>query len=52
MARPSSPVQDNYILAAALENLEMQRRQLEEKIANVRTMMGSRKAATFGATSC
>lgn len=44
MARPSSPVQDHYILAAALENLELQKRQLEEKIANVRGMMSGRKS--------
>lgn len=44
MARPSSPVQDHYILAAALETLEAQKRQLEEKIANVRSMMSGRKS--------
>jgi hypothetical protein len=44
MARPSTQTPDHYILAAALENLEQQKAQLEEKIANVKAMLGGRKS--------
>ena len=44
MPRPAKALQDTSLLAAALEGLEMQRKRLEEQIAQVRAALGGRKA--------
>jgi hypothetical protein len=42
---------DPIILAAALENLELQKKQIEEKIATVKAMMSGRAPAPMVATA-
>lgn len=46
MPRPRNAVQDPFLLAAALEGLELKKKQIEEQIRTVRSMMGGRPAAT------
>jgi len=43
MPRPAKTLQDTSLLSAALEGLEMQRRRVEEQIAQVRAALGGRK---------
>jgi hypothetical protein len=43
MPRPAKALQDTSLLSAALEGLEMQRRRVEEQIAQVRAALGGRK---------
>lgn len=45
MPRPRNAVQDPFLLAAALEGLELKKRQIEEQIRTVRAMMGQRPPA-------
>lgn len=51
MPRQPKTFQDAALLSAALEGLEIQRRRIEEQIAQVRAMLGGRrpKAAAAGA---
>ncbi|HSW49158.1 MAG TPA: hypothetical protein VLH09_03240 [Bryobacteraceae bacterium] len=44
MPRPAKSLQDASFLAAALEGLELQRKRIEEQIAQVRAMLGGRPA--------
>jgi hypothetical protein len=43
MPRPAKTLQDTSLLSAALEGLEMQRRRVEDQIAQVRAALGGRK---------
>jgi len=43
MPRPAKALQDTSLLSAALEGLEMQRKRVEEQIAQVRAALGGRK---------
>lgn len=43
MPRPAKTLQDTSLLSAALEGLEMQRRRIEEQIAQVRAALGGRR---------
>ena len=43
MPRPAKTLQDTSLLSAALEGLEMQRKRVEEQIAQVRAALGGRK---------
>jgi hypothetical protein len=43
MARPAKSLQDASFLNAALEGLELQRKRIEEQIANVRALLGGRQ---------
>ncbi len=46
MPRPKKTgVQDTALLEAALEGFELQKKQIEERIAEVRRMLGGRRAA-------
>lgn len=51
MARPTSQLQDPTLLAAALEGLELQKRNIDEKIALVRSMMSGKKVAASTASA-
>jgi hypothetical protein len=42
MARPAKSMQDPALLQAALEGLELQRKRIEEQIAQVRSMLGGK----------
>jgi len=42
MARPKS-VQDETLLSAALEGLELQKKRIEEQIAQVKALLGGRR---------
>ncbi|MCX6625144.1 MAG: hypothetical protein NTY38_29605 [Acidobacteria bacterium] len=48
MARPKS-VQDESLLAAALEGLELQKKRIEEQIAQVRALLAGRRSKTAAA---
>jgi hypothetical protein len=43
MPRPAKTLQDTSLLSAALEGLEMQRRRVEDQIAQVRAALGGHK---------
>ena len=43
MPRPLKPLQDTSVLAAALEGLELQRKRIEDQIAQVRAALGGRR---------
>jgi DNA repair exonuclease SbcCD ATPase subunit len=43
MPRPAKTLQDTSLLSAALEGLEMQRKRVEDQIAQVRAALGGRK---------
>lgn len=49
MARSKS-VQDELLLSAALEGLELQRKRIDEQIAQVRARLGGRRAKPAAAT--
>ncbi len=44
MPRPAKSLQDSSFLAAALEGLELQKKRIEEQIAQVKSMLGGRGA--------
>ena len=48
MPRSAKSLQDASFLAAALEGLDLQRKRIEEQIAQVRAMLGGRAAASAG----
>jgi hypothetical protein len=50
MARPRS-VQDETLLAAALEGLELQKKRIEEQIAQVRSLLAGRRPKTAAVTA-
>ncbi len=49
MARSKS-VQDETLLTAALEGLELQKKRIDEQIAQVRALLGGRRPKTAAAT--
>ena len=44
MPKTAKPLQDPSFLAAALEGLELQKKRIEDQIAQVRAMLGGRRA--------
>ena len=46
MPRSAKSLQNASFLAAALEGLDLQRKRIEEQIAQVRAMLGGKKAST------
>jgi hypothetical protein len=45
MPRSAKSIQDASFLAAALEGLDLQRKRIEEQIAQVRAMLGGKKVS-------
>lgn len=45
MPRPRNAVQDPFLLAAALEGLELKKKQIDDQIRTVRSMLGLRGPA-------
>ncbi len=51
MPKSAKSLQDAPFLAAALEGLDLQRKRIEEQIAQVRAMLGGRRVSLGGGTA-